>query len=149
MIATRIVITIFALVFARYAYLDARYYFRLRKPSKLEDLLHLLLGVCELGLIVGALWPQRLLFLGGAAATAVLGAADEYVFHRGLPADENDYHAKGHLALFIVFVAASVMPGVVGGHRRARVRLGVSSLRGRGPVCRVPVAERQGARSDR
>jgi hypothetical protein len=115
-IATRVVVVVLALVFARYAYLDTIYHLRVRKPSTAENLLHLLLGLCELVLIGAALAPHKPLFFGGAAGTAALGAIDEFGFHRGLPADENDYHAKGHLALFALFAAASVLPEVLHGH---------------------------------
>jgi hypothetical protein len=36
----------------------------------------------------------------------VAGSADEYIFHRGIPAEESDLHAKEHLALLIFIVVS-------------------------------------------
>ncbi len=44
--------------------------------------------------------------LGAAMVVALFGAADEYGYHRGIPGEESDLHAKGHLALFLFTVAA-------------------------------------------
>jgi hypothetical protein len=80
-----------------------------------ENVLHLALGV-----MLAAVLARAFRFEGTATAFAVLlfaafGAADEFVFHRGLPAEEHDVHAKEHFALFL-FIA--VFGALV--HLRAR-----------------------------
>ena len=66
-----------------------------------------------LALLVGAFWGAGLWAAGGALATAALGAGDEYVFHRAIPGQEADLHAKAHLALFIFLAVAFGLPPLV------------------------------------
>jgi hypothetical protein len=87
--------------FLYFAGRDFRLHLRVRKVPAAENLLHLALGV----LLAGAL-ARAFLFRGAEAAFAVLafaalGAVDEFVFHRGIPAEEHDVHAKEHFALFV------------------------------------------------
>ena len=102
-------------LFLYFAAKDAVFHFRSRKPPKLEDLLHLFLGLCELALLVGALWPRPIVMWSGALGTALLGAIDEYHYHHDLPSEEHAYHAKGHLALFLVVVLATALPLIAPG----------------------------------
>ena len=94
------------LPFVWFAYRDTRYHLDLRKPGNPENLVHLGLGVCQIALLVNAIRADlqwELIALGGIA---VLGAIDEFGFHRELPAFESDVHAKTHFALFIFVVVA-------------------------------------------
>lgn len=90
--------------FLYFAGRDFRLHLTARKVPLAENLLHLVLGI----LLVAAL-TRAFLFHGREAAFAIAlfaltGAADEFVFHRNLPSEEHDVHAKEHYALFI-FVA--------------------------------------------
>jgi hypothetical protein len=103
----RLLLLLPLLPFLRYAGADLAYHFRSRKPGILENVVHVLLGLFQGALVVNAF---RLDLVRVAAATvgiAVFGAVDELVFHRRLPAEESDLHAKAHIALF-AFAAFAV-----------------------------------------
>lgn len=96
--------------FAWYAAKDMRFHRAGRRVSQAENALHGALGLAQLALVVGAFASAGAWAVGGALATAALGAGDEYVFHRGIPGPEADMHAKAHLALFIFVVVAFGWP---------------------------------------
>ena len=95
---------------------DGIYHFRGRRVSAAEHLLHffvaLLLGSAVV-LAFRGLQGRMLLALG---AFLVAGALDEYVYHRGLPEEETDLHAKGHMAL-LIFVVTSMTTGWLQQHQ--------------------------------
>lgn len=94
--------------FLYYAWKDNAYHFKGRKVTRGEHLLHLALGLILAGLITAAFRVDhpRLMVFGGLFALA--GAADEFGYHRGLPAEEIDLHAKEHLSLLIFLLGAWV-----------------------------------------
>jgi hypothetical protein len=113
--AARVVLGVAFLPFVYFAARDFRLHLTVRKVSVAENVLHLVLGI-----VLAAVLARAFRFRGAETAFAVLlfalfGAADEFVFHRGLPAEEHDAHAKEHFALF-VFIA--VFGALV--HLRAR-----------------------------
>ena len=74
-----------------------------RKVTLTERLLHLCLGLTLTIILshaylghIDVVIPGLILFVG-------IRAADEFIFHRGLAAEEIDLHAKTHFA-FIIFV---------------------------------------------
>jgi hypothetical protein len=79
-----------------------------RLVTRGEHLLHGVLGLLLAGLISAAfrLDPVRLPLFAGLFALA--GAADEFGYHRKLPAEEADLHAKEHLSLMLFLLAAWV-----------------------------------------
>src|SRR5688572_4526065 len=102
--AGRVILAAALAPFLYFAGRDFRLHLTARKVSMAENLLHLVLGV-----LLAAVLSRAFLFHGREAAFAILlfaltGAADEFVFHRDLPSEEHDVHAKEHYALFI-FVA--------------------------------------------
>ena len=105
--ALRIGAVVLAFVpFATFAWLDTRYHLSTRKPGGPENLVHLGLGICQLGLLVNAVRSDLKFELFALAGISVLGGIDEFGFHRALPAFESDVHAKSHFALFIFVVVA-------------------------------------------
>ena len=99
--------------FAWYAYQDNKMHFSLRRVSRAEHLLHLLLGLFLVAVIGAAFRGQTegmVLALGGFC---LLGAADEYGFHRDIPSEEHDCHAKEHFGL-LVFVVVVLLLGLGG-----------------------------------
>ena len=94
--------------FIWYAGKDLRAHLKARRVPLLENLVHLALGAAQLVLIRGALSGDVRSLLVGALATAAFGALDEFAFHRGIPSEESDLHAKAHWALFTVLVLAMV-----------------------------------------
>jgi hypothetical protein len=100
-----------AVPFMVLAALDLRFHLRSRKPSKLEDLLHLLLGLGQVVLIASGVRGDLPRLAVATGVVLVFGALDEFGFHHDLPARESDLHAKGHLALF-GFVGAAVILSV-------------------------------------
>jgi hypothetical protein len=102
--AGRVILAIALLPFLYFAGRDFRLHLTVRKVSGAENLLHLALGV-----MLAAVLARAFQFRGAETAFAVLlfavfGAADEFAFHRQLPSEEHDVHAKEHFALF-VFIA--------------------------------------------
>ena len=80
---------------------DFRLHLTLRRVPVAENVLHLALAIPLLAAI-GFAFQFRVREAALAMALfAVFGAADEYVFHRGIPAEEHDVHAKEHYALFV------------------------------------------------
>ncbi|HWZ89857.1 MAG TPA: hypothetical protein VNW92_13435 [Polyangiaceae bacterium] len=102
-----------ALAFLWYAGKDMRFHLVGRRVSGAENAMHGALGLSQLALLVGAFFDAGAWAAGGALATALLGASDEYVFHRGIPGAESDLHAKAHLALFIFVAVALALPVLV------------------------------------
>jgi hypothetical protein len=105
MIRAVIVVAAF-LPFAYFAYRDTLYHLGPRKPGTPENLIHLCLGLSQLGLLACAIEGELLAGLGCLAAIVLGGAIDEYGFHRDLPQFESDVHAKSHFALFMFLVVA-------------------------------------------
>jgi len=87
-------------VFLWYAVRDLKIHLRVRKPSVREDLLHLGLGVSQIALTGGVLGMGAGWVAAGLAGIVLLGGLDEFYFHRGLPPEESDVHAKLHFAVF-------------------------------------------------
>jgi hypothetical protein len=86
---------------------DNLFHFRGRRVTLVEHLLHLAIGVAIVGAIVSAYRGRAGAMIGGLLLFLVVGATDEYVYHRGLPEHETDLHAKGHMSL-LMFVIVSV-----------------------------------------
>ncbi len=94
--------------FGYYAWRDNAFHFRGRVVTRGEHVLHGVIGLLLIGLVTAAvrLDPVRLPIFAGLFALA--GAADEFGYHRDLPAVEADYHAKEHLSLMLFLLAAWV-----------------------------------------
>jgi len=97
------------LFFLYYARKDFLYHRSQRKVPAAERLLHGGIGVMIGGMFLQAILGHSQLMLLALALFVVMGAADEYVFHRGIPGVESDIHAKEHLALLIFVVASLVI----------------------------------------
>ena len=91
---------------------DMAFHFRGRKVSITEHVLHLGIGITQAMLFVQALRGNVVLMFVALGMFLVTGSIDEYIFHRALPAEESDLHAKEHLALFIFVVVALAMIGL-------------------------------------
>jgi hypothetical protein len=92
------------LPFMYYAGKDTGFHFRGRKVSVAEHILHAAIGVVLLVLFAHSLMGHHLVVLAALILFAVAGGVDEYIFHRDIPAEESDLHAKEHLALLIFIV---------------------------------------------
>lgn len=92
--------------FLYYAWKDNSFHFKGRKVTRGEHLLHLVLGITLIGLISAAFRVDhlRLTIFGGIFALAA--AADEFGYHKNLPAEEIDLHAKEHISLPLFLLAA-------------------------------------------
>lgn len=92
--------------FLYFAIRDQRLHFSARRVSLVENLLHFAIGGV-LMLTIGRAFrfdlPRLALF---SALFVLLGAIDEYLFHRGIPETESDVHAKEHFAVLTFLVAA-------------------------------------------
>ena len=97
------------LPFVYYGGKDNAFHFRGRKVSLTEHLLHAVIGLLLLILFAHALKGNHLVVLCALVIFVIAGGIDEYIFHRGIPAEESDLHAKEHLALlsFIVISLAT------------------------------------------
>lgn len=92
------------LPFMYYAIKDNAFHFRGRKVSLTEHLIHAAIGLVLAIMFAQALMAQHLAVLVALVIFVVAGSVDEYIFHRGIPAEESDLHAKEHLALLIFIV---------------------------------------------
>ena len=90
--------------FLYYGGKDTVFHLRGRKVSVTEHILHAAIGLVLLILFTHALMGHHLVVLGSLVLFAVAGGIDEYIFHRDIPAEESDLHAKEHLALLIFIV---------------------------------------------
>ena len=90
--------------FIYYGGKDTAFHFRGRKVSLTEHLLHGIIGMVLLILFAQAIMGHHLVVLCALVLFVVAGSIDEYIFHRDIPAQESDLHAKEHLALFIFIV---------------------------------------------
>jgi len=100
------ILSIFLLPYLYYGTKDNIYHFIGRKVSLPEHLIHLFIGMTLFVAIAQAFRGYAIAFVVGIALFLVVGAIDEYIYHRGLPEHESDLHAKGHLALLIFVVVA-------------------------------------------
>ena len=98
------ILVISFLPFVYYGGKDTAFHFRGRKVSLTEHLLHAAIGLVLLILFTHALMAHHLVVLCALVLFAVAGGIDEYIFHRKIPAEESDLHAKEHLALLIFIV---------------------------------------------
>ncbi len=94
------------LPFVFYAGRDTVAHFRIRKPSWKENVIHLVLGVQQIALVIGAFKGSFARMAVAGVGVAIAGAMDEWGFHHDLPAEESDLHAKSHFALFIFAMVA-------------------------------------------
>jgi hypothetical protein len=100
------ILTLSFLPFLYYGGKDTAFHFRGRRVSLTEHLLHAAIGVVLLILFTHALMAHHLVVLCALVIFVIAGGLDEYVFHRGIPAEESDLHAKEHLALLIFIVVS-------------------------------------------
>ena len=94
--------------FLVFAYRDNVLHFRARKVPKLENVLHLLIGMVLFFVIGSAFMGRMGRMLAGLAIFSIVGAMDELGYHRAnaIPTEEHDVHAKQHFALFVFVCVA-------------------------------------------
>jgi hypothetical protein len=86
---------------------DTAFHFRGRKVSRTEHILHAAIGLVLAIMFTHAFLAHHVIMLCALLLFVVAGSVDEYIFHRDIPAEESDLHAKEHLAL-LIFVVASL-----------------------------------------
>jgi hypothetical protein len=94
---------------------DHAYHFTARRVPVVEHLLHLFIGMTVVAGIVNAYRGRTVHFVAAIALFLVVGGLDEYVYHRRLPQQESELHAKGHLAL-LIFVVGTLATNWLGTH---------------------------------
>jgi hypothetical protein len=94
--------------FLRYSGRDLRFHSTSRRLRPAESATHALLGLAQFGLIASAFRANVPGIAVSGCVVAALGWLDELVFHRGLPAEESDLHAKSHISLF-AFTAVALL----------------------------------------
>jgi Kef-type K+ transport system membrane component KefB len=107
-VLARLAMAVALLPFLVFAGRDLRLHLTVRRVSWAEEALHLFFG-----LVLAYAISRAFLFEGRALALSLLafalgGAIDEFGFHRGLPPEEHDAHAKEHFALFLFMAVAGV-----------------------------------------
>jgi len=108
-------ITCLLLPYLYYGGKDHMYHFTGRRVPAVEHLLHLLIGMTVIAGIFNAYRGATVHFLAAICLFLLVGAIDEYVYHRRLPQDESELHAKGHLAL-LIFVVGTLATTWLGSH---------------------------------
>ncbi|MBI1375783.1 MAG: hypothetical protein GC159_23990 [Phycisphaera sp.] len=99
--------------FLYYARKDFIFHGRGRKVSMTEHVLHGGIGFTLAGLFVQAMMGNHGLMLVALAGFALIGGIDEYLFHRDIPGEESDIHAKEHLALLMFIVTTMVLDWMI------------------------------------
>jgi hypothetical protein len=94
------------LPFVYYGAKDTAFHFHGRKVSLTEHILHAAIGLVLVIMFTHALRADHWIVVAALVIFAAAGAADEYIFHRDIPAQESDLHAKEHLALLIFIVVS-------------------------------------------
>lgn len=84
---------------------DVLHHARHRPTPKPERLLHLAMGLTLLTVVTHAYQANRGVALMGLVVFIVIRAMDEYIYHRGLGAEESSLHAKTHLG-FMIFIVS-------------------------------------------
>ena len=106
---------VLALALLPYLFCAARdhgYHLRLRKVTPAEHLLHLGIAVALLILCSGVFARDLDRVLVGACLFFIPAGVDELIFHREIPTQEHDVHAKEHFLLLVfVLVGAVVSAG--------------------------------------
>lgn len=95
------------LPFVFFATKDHFFHLRGRSVSRTEHVLHAAIGLALVIVFSHAVMAHHAVVLGGLVIFVIAGAADEYIFHRDIPGEESDLHAKEHLAL-LAFVVISL-----------------------------------------
>ena len=101
-----VILIVSFLPFLYYGAKDNIFHFRGRKVSRTEHLLHAAIGITLAIMFSHALMAHHLIVLGALLLFVVAGGVDEYIFHREIPAEESDLHAKEHLALLSFIVVS-------------------------------------------
>lgn len=109
-----VVLSLAFLPFAYYAARDQAFHLKGRRVSLSENLLHIAIGITIVGMVKGVLLEETTVMLVGLATFLATGALDEYVYHRDIPGEESDLHAKEHFALF-AWLGFSWLYDAVGG----------------------------------
>jgi len=100
------ILSVSFLPFLFFAAKDTSFHFRGRIVSRTEHLLHLAIGIVLAIMFTHSLMSHHLVVVGALMLFVVAGGVDEYIFHRDIPAEESDLHAKEHLALLIFIVVS-------------------------------------------
>jgi hypothetical protein len=80
-----------------------------RPVTTMEHVLHAAVGLGVCALAVASVTTDAAVLAVGLGLFLPAGVLDEGVFHRALPAEESDVHAKQHLALSVFVIAAVVV----------------------------------------
>jgi hypothetical protein len=95
------------LPFLYYAAKDNAFHFKGRKVSRTEHILHAAIGLSLVVVFSQAIAGHHWAMVGGLVIFGLGGSIDEYIFHRDIPGEESDLHAKEHLAL-LAFIIVSL-----------------------------------------
>lgn len=110
-----IIVVVSFLPFLYFGVRDTVFHFRGRRVTIAEHLLHLVIGVTLALLFTQAIQTNYPGLLGALVLFVVAGGIDEYIFHRALPGEESDLHAKEHLAL-VIFIVVSLATDWISHH---------------------------------
>lgn len=98
---------VFLIPYAYFGISDNLHHFYHRNVSLIERTLHLTIVLAVLIVVSNAIMDRDAIMLTGLVLFLIARSADEWVFHRSLPGDEVDRHAKTHLA-FLTFLLLTV-----------------------------------------
>jgi hydrogenase-4 membrane subunit HyfE len=94
---------------------DNRMHFKLRKVSVGEHAIHAVLFIALVVLCIGVFRRDHVHVLFALAAFVPPALVDELVFHRGIPSEEHDVHAKEHLLLLVFLVVGALVGALEAG----------------------------------
>ena len=112
-LAARAVIAAALVPFLFFAMRDQILHLRIRKVPLFENVIHFALAVLLTAVIGRAFQFDTRGVIFGAILFVLTGALDEFVYHRRIPEEESDVHAKEHFALLGFIVIALGIAQVV------------------------------------
>ena len=105
-LAARAVIAAALAPFLFFAVRDQVLHLTIRRVPVLENVIHAALAILLTFVIARSFQFDTRGVIFGAIAFVVTGALDEYIYHRRIPEQESDVHAKEHFALLGFIVVA-------------------------------------------
>jgi len=98
---------VFLAPYAWFGLSDNLHHFRHRRVSWPERILHLAIVLAVVIVVTHALAANRSVVIAALIVFLIPRSFDEWVFHRNLPGNEADRHAKTHFA-FLIFVVLTM-----------------------------------------
>ncbi|MBX7149191.1 hypothetical protein K1X76_08890 [bacterium] len=92
------------LPFAYFAWKDTIFHLKGRAVTRTEHVIHFILGFILATLFVSSYRGHWGKWLIASFILFIVGSLDEFIFHKELPLQESDWHAKEHWSLLLYMI---------------------------------------------